>query len=351
MDNPIFISGLRKSGTTLTKCLLDSHPELYVYPPRELHLFRYTPHKSIIKDKKARHTDPNQILNDLANLKFVNRLNKPNSSAYREGINISKFKKEITNFNPDSYSDVYEALYYSMFSASNYVIDSEDNYRFVSKSVVETEFFPYLLQWYPDMKFVYVLRNPYAHFAARRTSMRVSGMEDSQISDVKHRYPFIGAQIRRMSNSYYYMEKMNDLHPEQFHILNFDNLLRNPEKELRSLCGFLNIDYHESLEMPTICGVPWGGNSFTVDEKFEGIDKRPLSHWKDNISDGEIKIINEFFSDVVEQYRFDVQKSEKSIFYPFHSSEYDPRVYLANRFIYLTNSIGEQSLFGTYRDV
>ncbi len=42
MKQPIFISGLRKSGTSMVKNLLDNHPALFMFPPNEFHFFTFT---------------------------------------------------------------------------------------------------------------------------------------------------------------------------------------------------------------------------------------------------------------------------------------------------------------------
>jgi hypothetical protein len=42
LKQPIFISGLRKSGTSMVKNLLDNHPALFMYPPNEFHFFKFT---------------------------------------------------------------------------------------------------------------------------------------------------------------------------------------------------------------------------------------------------------------------------------------------------------------------
>ncbi|MDY7082285.1 MAG: hypothetical protein SXQ77_07765, partial [Halobacteria archaeon] len=53
------------------KNLLDWHPELYAYPPNEFHLFRYTPHESLIKRKTAYEENPNKIKKHLLKSRYV----------------------------------------------------------------------------------------------------------------------------------------------------------------------------------------------------------------------------------------------------------------------------------------
>lgn len=257
--DPVFISGLRKSGTSMIKSLLDGHPELFVYPPNELHFFRYSEHDGIVKDKLARADGPEELLNALYQIDFVQRMSDSSSSDYRESLNVTEFNERIKMASPKSYPDVYRELFETMEVASSHIDADLEEQRPASKTVLETEFFPELRQWFSDLKFVYVLRNPYGHFASARNSMRISGgSEGDDMTLLGDPYPFIGSELRRMRLSYYFMRKYRRLYPSNFYVLIYDEILRNPEPTLRDLAEFLDIEYDSEMTNPTICGKPWG---------------------------------------------------------------------------------------------
>jgi len=332
MNDPIFVSGLRKSGTSMVKNLLDGHPDLFTYPPNELHFFRYSEHDSVVKDKQGRANSPADLCDQLAGIDFVQRMAEESSDDYRPQIDIDRFNELVANHQPTEYPEVYKALFESMARAASHFEGNFEDCRPTSKTVLETEFFSELREWFPDLKFVYVLRSPYGHFASARNSMRLqSGTgEGSEMGILSDPYPFVGSELRRMQLSYYFAEKFARLHPEQFYVLIYDEILADPEPTLRDLAAFLGIDYHESLTNPTICGEPWGGNSWYVEE-FEGIDPSPLNHWRDDIGDGELKMINALFKDFFEAYGFEVIEPDSTVMRPFHLSE-RPWTYVANRF-------------------
>lgn len=343
MDDPVFISGLRKSGTSLVKCLLDGHPDLFVYPPNELHFFRYSSHDAAVKDKKARHDDPDALLTALSRTSFVDRLGDPDSKYSSEEVNVSAFQEATRVADPSSFADVYETLFEEMFAASSYEEGNGTGIHPVSKSVLETEFAPLLAQWFPNMKFVYVLRNPYGHFVAARNSIMEGegegGLQGSGLVDsLATPYPFVGSELWRMKLSYYFKRKFVALCPDTFYVLVFDDLLRNPEQELRDLANFLDIDYHESMGTPTICGVPWGGNSWKDDE-FEGISTEPLYHWQDEITPLEARVVTDLFEETVDQHGFNRFDTRASLLRPYHLSE-RPLTYVANRVAYLWHRMG-----------
>lgn len=332
MNDPVFVSGLRKSGTSMVKNLLDGHPELFVYPPNEVHFFRYSEHDAAIKDKQGRESDPAALLDRLANIQFVQRMNDDSSSDYRPQIDLEQFNNSVSGRTPSSFPEVYEALFESMANASSHFDCDLDEQRPASKTVLDTEFFPELREWFPDLKFLYVLRNPYGHFASARNSMRLQSgsSEGSDMGLLSDPYPFIGSELRRMELSYHLARKFERLYPDQFSIVLYDDILEAPEETLRDVASFLEIDYHEKMTNPTVCGEPWGGNSWYA-EAFEGIDPSPLDHWMDDISAGEIRVINDLFSDVFDTFSFDRIDADKSTLRRFHLSE-GPRSYVANRF-------------------
>jgi len=339
MRDPIFISGLRKSGTSLVKSLLDGHPELFVFPPNELHLFRYSWHPSLVKDKLARLNDPVELLGAVGRNPFISRMADPEGAYYLREFDYNRFQEEINASQVKDLKDVYETLIRAMHS-SLYGKDIPYNLRSVTKTVLETEYFPEWLNMFPECRFIYVLRNPYAHFVSVVRSLRThtgrnknnQTYEGMALNALRNPYPFLGPELLRMRHSYHLMQKYAELYPNQFYILVYDDLLLDPADQMKKLCGFLGISYQDNLLRPTIMGKHWTGNSWFGGD-FEGIDTQPLYHWKKHLHPGEIKLLNRFFSDVIEHY-FELLKPGGSLIQPFHPSEYKPWVYLANRLLY-----------------
>jgi hypothetical protein len=128
------------------------------------------------------------------------------------------------------------------------------------------------------------------------------------------------------------MRKFAALYPERFYILVYDDLIMNPEQEMRNLCRFLDIDFDPVLLRPTIHGTPWGGNSWS-NESFTAIDSKPLHQWKKEISKREIRLLNKHFGSLIDTY-FSGENAGGSLFIPFQPSEYKPWVYLGNRILF-----------------
>ena len=338
VKQPIFISGLRKSGTSFIKNLLDDHPELFVWPANELHLFRYSSHPSLVKDKLANCENFGELMHRLSRQHFVTdpdakhrkfRGTEYDSSGYWQNVDVEKFLEIVDQSNVTSHADAYETLFRAMAKASRHFSGDIEDVRFASKTVLETEFFPELLQWFPDLKFVYVMRNPYGHFNAIRRGMR---KRKGKLGLFFPPYPYLGREIPRMRASYYFMRKWKALYPDQFYVLVYDRLLEDVDMHMRDLCAFLGIEFKEIVTRPTVCGEPWASNS--TYGQFHGVSTAPLTKWKKDVSGGEIRLINTYFEDVLDEFEFEKLETRASHFTPFHASE-RPITYFANRALYL----------------
>jgi hypothetical protein len=79
---------------------------------------------------------------------------------------------------------------------------------------------------------------------------------------------------------------------------------------MREVARHLGITYETTLETPTILGRPWGGNSRSTDDDFEGIDPRPVDAYRENISPLNIALVNKYFSTLIKKYNYDLIKEK-----------------------------------------
>ena len=77
---------------------------------------------------------------------------------------------------------------------------------------------------------------------------------------------------------------------DRYFVIQFEELLRNPEIETRRLAEFLGLDWDEALLQPTRVGDSWRGNSM-FDDKFQAISTDPIGRWKELISIVDLAIV------------------------------------------------------------
>jgi len=329
------ISGLRKSGTTLTKSLLDAHPELFVIPPAEFDFFCYSNHKTLQQPKYDSIQDPNLLLRRLANQDFIVRMNQDtrNESSVllmdelqkdtRSSFNVRGFLSDVDEMSVDSYRDIFIKLFTAMAKNCGLNENKIQSLKFVFKNTLETEFFALYKKWFPDMKLLYVMRNPYAQFAAQTRGEYIKGR--------RFCYPLLARYISLMKHDYYFINYWKEIYPDDVKVVRYEDLVESTESVMKSIADFFGIEYDVVMLRPTILGEFWGGNSSSKGEVYKGIDRRPLYRYKDVLNSQEIYIVTKYFSDVIQQYGYEVLEGKKSIL-PIHRSETFRR-YLGNKYL------------------
>ena len=306
LNTPIFITGLRRSGTSLVKRLLDGHPELFVYPPNELHVFRHTEHDGLVSYKIDRGPELEDIKRALTEEPSLQKLADPESRVHRPCVDVEGFCRCLLGTPVGDLAGLFEAVRNCMAAHGGHVQGDPAGLRFVVKTVLESEYFLEMADLFPDMKMVYVLRNPYGHLHAVRTISR-KGYTGAPKDDP---FPYLGSEIRRMHHSFYFMRKFQSLFPDRFRVLVYDQLVNAPKAELTALSRFLSIEFHESLLVPSICGQPCSSQSTVIGEVGPTIDPRPSALWTKTITPLEVHLVNRHFLHILDEFGFEVLEAE-----------------------------------------
>ncbi len=340
LNKPIFISGLRKSGTSMFRMLFDGHPDLFVPPANELKFMHYTEIPALGSYKEFTSDNIEEIKERMLADRTLVAVGDKDSSFWRKEFDFNGFMADIKRKECSTIQELIEEMMHALARNSSDFSGDINTTRYTIKGEMQTEYFLELKEMFPEMKAVYVLRNPYAHFTTVRNSYRMDTLWQRRNRSFKQhpskdltwrdRYPFVLNHLTYMKASYCFMSKFSSLYPESFKVVIFDELLQNPKAVMQDVASFLDIEFNDSLLIPTLSGTPWAGNSMITTKEFNGIDKGPLTHWKNSITPGEIKLINTHFTWVFEKYGFELEKSTASIYRPFHYTERIKR-YIANR--------------------
>jgi protein-tyrosine sulfotransferase len=322
-QEPIFLVGSHKSGTSLLRSLFDGHSELFVIPI-EAHFFQHLGHW--IDYGLRRQFASNLAYEDVLK-KLTEWIRKSNNIAHRHSDsdtrnrwNVDEFEKTLRSKLEDKNKDtkqIIEGYIFSMYR-SLYNQDFPNEKRIVEKSVENAEFATDLKKMYPNAKFIHILRNPYANFVSIR-----------KYSSRKKRYPFLKNITRGLYNSYYHLEKNKRLIGEDYLIIKYEDLVLHPNQSIEKMIHFVNIANEEILITPTVQRKPWIGNSIT-DQKYSGVSSNQLDKWKESISPVEVNIINKLFGFILEKWEYEYMEN-KNVFFP--SKNEDVQTYIANRLL------------------
>jgi hypothetical protein len=118
------------------------------------------------------------------------------------------------------------------------------------KFPVDTGHIPELLQWFPDCKIVHITRDPRA--------VAMSKTNDPSGTAIKaSRHPRLAWLIRKLSvwlviAQYRQAARIHRRfrHVENYKLFRYEDLLAEPERTLRSLCQFIDVDFTQDLLHP-----------------------------------------------------------------------------------------------------
>lgn len=308
IKKPIFILGCSKSGTTLLRNLLDGHRDLFAIPS-ETHFFQNIKYWV---SYQFRATKPSNIGIDKMKRNLVDwiaYLNKTEDffadSFTKNRWDIDVLEKYLTALSTENIKGLSDAFWNALYESLNQT-ELPQNKRIVEKSVENAEFVFEWLKFYPDAKFVHILRNPYSNLVSLRKYL------DKQTKNRKVLFPRKGVSyfphlrkaVNSMYNSFYFLQKNKRL-VENYKVITYEDLISKPEKQMKELSEFLEIEFDEILLQPTLFGKDWQGNSITG-QKFTGVSKSGLERWKSDITDFEIILVNRLFDFLLNEYKYEI---------------------------------------------
>jgi hypothetical protein len=302
-QQPIFILGAQKSGTSLLRSILDGHSKLFVIP-METHYFQLAKYWV---DFEFRAERPGKISREEIIERFCNWIHHKNvfanpysDSDTRNMFDEDLFLEAISEIQQNDEDKIqiekyFEAIYYSIYNQQ-----LSPNKRVVEKSIENAEFAWILQLFFPQAKFIHIIRNPYANIVSIR---KFKSMESG--------FPLMPRIVKSLKNSYYYLYK-NKENINNYFTIRYRDLVTNPETQIKRICKFLEIPFEKTLLAPTHLGKNWQGNSITG-EPFTKINATRLNKWQNEIFPLEVSYINKLFSFVLKDYNYQKVKQNGSI--------------------------------------
>ncbi|MGP4105986.1 sulfotransferase family protein [Virgibacillus sp. L01] len=293
-QEPIFVLGAHKSGTSLLRNLFDGHKQLFVIP-LEAHFFQ---HNGMWIDYGIRRQYPKKFKEKEIIENYINWVGYANKNAdlYADSNtkgfwNIHGLKEELLNRNDygnlkSSIENYVESMFYSLFNEK-----LSNGTRIVEKSVENAEFASTLKKIFPKAKFIHIVRNPYSNLVSIRKFKAKKG------------YPNLKQIMQSLYNNYYYLERNKVLLDNDYFIVKYEDLVKEPIKTVDTIRQFTGLNHDDILYEPTVNGDNWSGNS-TTNTTFQGVSDKYLDKWKNEIEPIEIRMVNQFFASILEEYNY-----------------------------------------------
>jgi hypothetical protein len=135
---------------------------------------------------------------------------------------------------------------------------------------------PTLLRWYPDAKIIHTFRDPRAILISewlKRIKKRPACLL-TKLTNPIYSFLIVSYVILTFKYSIYLHQKYKRLYPTNYFLSIFEDLVQNPEDQVKCICQFLRIDFSEEMLKPNIFG-----SSYDIEYK-KGFDIEALTRWK-----------------------------------------------------------------------
>lgn len=241
MDNkitPIFIFSLPRAGSTLLQRILMSHPNI------------------------ASTTEPWLLLPFIYSFREEGILTEYSHSTCK--VALDDFIKNL----PNGYNDIYQAIRELAFKLYHLQCKNEEKY-FLDKSPRYYLIIPEIKRIFPDAKYIFLFRN-----IAQVYSSIVSTWGNGRLNRFFLNYVDLIKGPELLSQGY-------ELLKDDAYALQYEDLVKNPEKYITELCDYLDLNYTNELHNDFIkqklsgrLGDPIGVN------QYKEINDSPLKKWE-----------------------------------------------------------------------
>jgi len=250
-DNPIFICGPMKSGTTLMTQLLDGHPALMVIPGDS----HYVNHSG-----RWSRTDFEAVATHWLQ-KLVNPTGKePFWFLGRKRTVYDTFLRYLKHFIEKTQEDIFLCAVCALYTANRSLLSPGKILFWVEKTPENERHAQALGQRFPNARFVQIIRDPLPNAASLLRAARAYGWEAStrDFSVLLHElFQVAQRNLRRLG-------------AERYVVSRYEDLIANPHAAMARVASFCGIQFTDSLLVPTENGRPGTANSMYADRRVKG---------------------------------------------------------------------------------
>lgn len=299
----LFLTGHRKSGTTMFANLFDNHDDFLVYPSDICLLYAYFPY--FIKQKFSFKIKKDRVLHivkkDLSSVIKEHNLDKMfNLKNMLELIEKKLNKKNI--------NDIRKILKI-VFSSFEDSLKIKKKYKyFVVKETSADIFLNKIFTKKDDVKFIHLIRDPRDNYASLKSGVK---KYYQKLGENENKTLF--SLINRAKLDFNFIEINKSLFgKDKYKEIKFEELVINPKKSMFKVCKFLNVKFNSNLLKPTILGQSTKGNNYEG-ESFYNISSKNVNRWKDRINKSEAQLIEFHFQNEMKKFNYKLNYNPKKL--------------------------------------
>lgn len=299
MENPIFIVGLPRSGSTLWLNIIAKNPD--ILRMGEMHFL--TPWRKDFRyfcRRRVGNLSEKKNIQKMIELIFSNEIVSGITGSFWhydiEKVNDYNLKKKL-------FTRIIESER-SLGNIFRILIEEITNFRGYNKCCIKfpvyVNYIHKLLQWYPECKILHVIRDPRATAISRTndpggTKLKIERYSRMSFIIKKIMIFFTVVQYIWTSKIHYKYRKIAN-----YALFCYEDLLVDPEKVIRELCDFTEMNF-----VPEMLHPKEGQASSITGAKVKGFDKKAGSRWRNVASPFEKRIVTLLTKKSMKRFGYD----------------------------------------------
>lgn len=291
---PIFIIGNPRSGTSLFRLMVSSHPDIVVPPESGFMQWWHTKYKNwSVSDNNSKDTVQG----------FIDDL-KSSTKIETWKLDYDQLSNLIAENKPDSYASLC-ALVYNSYAKQ---IGKSNITRWGDKNNYYINHLEQLLSIYPQAQFLFIVRD------GRDVACSYRAIKDLKTDSVyKPKLPFDIGKIAEewRGNHLRILAFVGKLKEDQHHFLRYEDLVSSPKETLQKVAEFIDVPYSDEMLSYHSENERKGMEpAETLDWKKKTLQPPDASQngkYKEILSAGDIKIFNEKASEVLNRFSYEIE--------------------------------------------
>lgn len=300
LENPVFICGHRKTGTTMMINLLDGNREFVTYPDDSGYFYLYYPRfatDAYTDEEKIERLCQAILTDNIATVFDKIQCSKEERAELDAKATHCRQLVRKTKMNNIGGGDMLR-LFIESFRQSFYP-DISAPKGWIEKTTSTEIYALDMLEEFPQAKFVHIIRDPRDNWASLS-----SGWEK--------RYQHFNDEINRLKQSMIERGRLGmemavansqAIGPKQYKIVRFEDLVTDPQTVMKEITAFIGLTYSDDILRTSTLRHTWDGNNFDG-LKFTKPSAVNVSRWKERISEEDAMLMEFHFRDMMETFEY-----------------------------------------------
>ena len=314
----IFITGHRKSGTSVFHKLFERHPDLNSFPVDLSVFYAYFPG---FVSQSASATKKRDRINKVLT-KCTASLRGQVPVGGTRAFDCQRFLASLHAGLKDENLGSRSVLLRQMLESFGECCGFMRNRTWVVKETSQAIYAADFLADGMNIRFINLLRDPRDNYAALK-----AGVEGYYLAFGEDEMKTLASLVNRSRMDFLASRTLSERFRDRLLTVRFEDLCADTDTTMRNISTFCGISFDQSLLTPTFLGQSYSGNSHDG-RIFRGLSSENVGRWPERISEKEAMIIEFWMHDVMQNFGYqlahDLQRSAEAFadFYTWYNGTY-----------------------------